>query len=321
MTTRRYLLGALILLLPTLLLVTAINFVIIRLAPGNPAILLAGPDATVAQVQAIQTQLGLDRPVLVQLAIYYRTLLSGDLGYSFSFRQPVAAILLPRLLNTALLGGTALVISVLVGSALGIAAACKPEGVFDRLGVAGSVVLYSTPSFLLGVVLILTFSVTFRLLPTEGMFTLGRGWADPGSLGDVLRHMVLPVATLSIPSIALFARMIRSSMIEVIGQDYITLARSKGLGERSVILRHALRNALLGSVTLIGLAVANLLIGSTVVETVFSWPGMGRLMYESVGLRDYNLLLGGFIVFSLAQLMASFVTDVLYTRLDPRVRY
>ncbi len=128
MTTRRYLLGALILLLPTLLLVTAINFVIIRLAPGNPAILLAGPDATVAQVQEIQTQLGLDRPVLVQLAIYYRTLLSGDLGYSFSFRQPVAAILLPRLLNTALLGGTALVISVLVGSALGIAAACKAGG-------------------------------------------------------------------------------------------------------------------------------------------------------------------------------------------------
>lgn len=321
MVTTRYLGAVLLLLLPTLLLVTTINFVIVRLAPGDPAVLLAGPDATPAQVFQIRQTLGLDGPIVEQLIRYFAQLLKGDFGYSYTFKQPVMDILLPRMANTLLLSGTAFLIALPAGVAIGVWSATRPGGIADRIGIAASVIIYAMPSFLIGVLMILAFAVKWRLFPTEGKFSLGMDWQVPGALADLIRHMVLPAMTLALPNIALFARMTRSSMLEVVKQDFIVLARSKGISERRVYLSHALRNALMSVVTLVGLAVSNLLMGSAIIETVFSWPGMGKLMYEAVTLRDYNILLGGFIVFSLVQLVSSIVTDFLYTRLDPRVRY
>jgi peptide/nickel transport system permease protein len=321
MVTTRYLGAVLLLLLPTLLLVTTINFVIVRLAPGDPAVLLAGPDATPAQVFQIRQTLGLDGPIVEQLIRYFAQLLKGDFGYSYTFKQPVMDILLPRMANTLLLSGTAFLIALPAGVAIGVWSATRPGGIADRIGIAASVIIYAMPSFLIGVLMILAFAVKWRLFPTEGKFSLGMDWQAPGALADLIRHMVLPAMTLALPNIALFARMTRSSMLEVVKQDFIVLARSKGISERRVYLSHALRNALMSVVTLVGLAVSNLLMGSAIIETVFSWPGMGKLMYEAVTLRDYNILLGGFIVFSLVQLVSSIVTDFLYTRLDPRVRY
>lgn len=321
MATTRYLRTVLLLLLPTLLLVTAINFVLVRLAPGDPAVMLAGADATPTQVAQIRQSLGLNGSIVEQLVRYYARLLRGDFGYSYTFKQPVMDILLPRMANTLLLSGTAFVIALAAGIGLGIWSATRPGGIADRIGVAASVVIYAMPSFLIAVLAILLFAVTWRIFPTEGMFSLGMDWQTPGAFSDLIRHMILPALTLALPNIALFARMTRSSMLEVVKQDFIVLARSKGISERRVYLVHGLRNALMGVVTLVGLAVSNLLMGASIIETVFSWPGMGKLMYDAVTLRDYNILLGGFIVFSLVQLLSSVIVDFLYTRLDPRVRY
>lgn len=321
MATTRYLRSVLLLLLPTLLLVTIINFVLVRMAPGDPAVLIAGPDATLAQVEQIRESLGLNGSIIDQLLAYFGKLIVGDFGYSYTFKQPVMDILLPKMGNTLLLSGIAFIFSLVVGVGLGILSATRPGGIADRIGVATSVIIYAMPSFLIGVLAIMIFAVNWRWFPTEGMFSLGMKWGKEGAFGDLVRHIVLPAATLALPNIALFARMTRSSMLEVIKQDYIVLARSKGLNERAVYIRHGFRNALMSVVTLIGLAVSNLLMGSAIVETVFSWPGMGKLMYDAVTLRDYNILLGGFIVFSLVQLLSSLITDIVYTRLDPRVRY
>lgn len=321
MSTARYVVISLLLLVPTLILVTTVNFVILHIAPGDPAIMLAGPQATPDEVAHIRAELGLDAPLWRQLALYYARVIQFDFGTSVTFNRPVFELLIPRLNNTLILTGTALLVSVLLGTVLGVLAARRPGGAFDQLLVLSSVFFYSIPTFLLGVITILLFGVAWRALPVQGMLSLGIEWGDPRYFPDLARHMVLPVTALALPTAALFARMTRGSMLEVVRQDYITLARSKGCTERSVYFRHALPNALLAVVTLLGLSIRNLLMGSAVVETVFAWPGLGRMMYESVQLRDYNILMGGFILFSLVQILTSILTDIVYTIIDPRIRY
>lgn len=273
------------------------------------------------EIEETRTKLGLNRPIPEQLGIYYVNLLQGDLGHSYFLGMDVGSILFSKLPKTLLLTVTAFLLALPLGVLLGVIAAKNHNGRIDVVISSGSVTAYSVPTFWLGLMALLIFGVKWNLVPIQGMVSVDIKPGDPNYLLDLLQHLVLPAVVLAIPNVALFSRIMRASMIEVIKQDYITLARSKGCTEQAIYFKHALRNALLSVVTLAGVSIRKLVMGSALVEVVFSWPGMGRLMYESVLERDYPLLSGGLLVFSLVQMISSVVVDVSYTLLDPRIRY
>ncbi len=322
MSLKIYVLKRLFHAVPLILCVIVFNFILIHVAPGDPVQSLVGefpaPEAYVAEVRKA---FGLDKPLLVQLLLYIRNVASGDLGFSFYYRQPVLHVILERIPATLQLMIPALLFSAIVGVLLGILSSRKPYSLLDNTISTAALVGYCVPAFWLGQMLMLVFSIKLGWLPAQGLGTLGLELTGLAALGDRLSHLLLPVLALSIRHVAINARMMRGSMLEVSYEDFITLARSKGLEEKKIIIRHMLPNALLPVVTIIGLDVGFLFTGSVLVETVFGWPGIGRLMYESIVKRDYPVLMGNFLITTILVVIVNLIVDLIYVWLDPRVKY
>jgi peptide/nickel transport system permease protein len=318
----RYVLRRLLQAIPVILGVVILNFLLLQLAPGDAATVLAGEagGAPAEYVQALRERFGLDKPVAVQLALYVKNIVSLDLGYSFRNQSPVLPLILARLSATLLLMGTTLVLSIGGGVLLGLLAAVWVRTWKDHLISVAAIIAYAMPLFWIGLMLILLFAVKLDWLPTSGMEDAAAFYVGPERIVDIARHLVLPAITLSLFYMALYARMMRATMLEQRGLDYVTTARAKGLTERQITLRHMVRNALMPVVTVAGVQVGGLLGGSVVVESVFAWPGLGQLAFQSLFARDLNLLLGIFFISSCLVVLVNIVVDVVYVLLDPRVR-
>lgn len=278
-------------------------------------------DASAEYIDDLRREFGLDQPLWVQFWLYVAKVAQFDLGYSLRFRAPVLDLILGRLPATLLLMGTALIISSLLGVLLGVLAARRPYGAVDNTATVAALAGYSMPVFWLGQLMLLLFSLQLGWFPTQGMYSLrapSEGW---GRVLDIAHHLVLPAACYSIYNLALVFRLTRVKMQETLALDFITTARAKGLAESRVVLVHALRNALLPVITVIGLNFGFMLAGSVLTETVFAWPGMGRLLYEAIGARDYPVLMGLFTVLSVMVIAANVLTDIAYAIVDPRVVY
>jgi peptide/nickel transport system permease protein len=297
-----------------------ITFLLIHLAPGDPIGILAGDRSTPQYQAMLRQQLGLDQALPVQLVRYLGRLAHGDLGYSFTYQAPVTAVILSRLPATLLLMGTSLVVATVGGTWIGVRTAVGRDRPAWNLATIASLIGYSVPPFWLGQVLILLFGVTLGWFPILGM-TSRLGATGLAHVGDVAWHLVLPALTLGLIELALISRLTRSAMIEVLDQDYIVAARGKGLKRRRVIYRHALRNALLPVITVFGLELGWLVAGFVVVETVFSWPGLGRLTFDAINARDYPVITGLFILVTFTVVVANLLTDLVYLVVDPRIRY
>jgi peptide/nickel transport system permease protein len=322
-TLRVYVLKRLLQSIPLAFFVMAINFVIIHAAPGDPITYLYGASADVSaeQMDRLRAQLGLDRPLYVQFAYYLRTLLGGDLGFSVINRKPVLDLILERVPATVVLMSAAFVFSVVAGALWGVMSAVRARTSIDYAATVVSLFGYSMPTFWLGLILILVFSLQLGWFPTMGMVTLGADRTGFAGLLDVLHHLVLPTITLGTFYVATYARLIRSSMLEVLGQEFITAAWAKGLPGRAVHYKHALRNALLPVITIVGLQIGFMFAGAVLTETIFAWPGMGSLTYQAILQRDYALLMGLFLIVSVGVILMNLVTDLVYTVVDPRIRY
>lgn len=300
--------------IPVLFVVSVLTFLILWLVPGDVSAELGGSDATPEQIQRIREQVGLDKPIWDRALIWYGNLLQGDLGHSWLLNRSVKDAVLERLPVTLSLSALALVVSVICGMLLGVLAAMRHNTWIDRSAMVAALLGLSVPDFWLGVVLIILFGVSLGWLPTGGYVAFSEdiiGWA---------RSMALPAMTLAITHMGIVARMTRSSMLDVLGQDYIRTARAKGLPRRRIIFRHALRNAMVPVLTTIGVSTGVLLSGAVVIETVFSLPGVGRLIVGSIQRRDFPIIQGGLLVTAAVFVFVNIVVDVLYGYFDPRIR-
>ena len=306
---------------PTVLLISVVSFLVLQLTPGDIVDVLAGEAgaATPEYVTMLRERFGLDRPVVMQLGHYLWRLAHLDLGFSFRHNTTVVQLIMGRLPATLLLMTVSIALAVLAGLVLGVLAARHVNRPVDgAIGVA-ALLSYATPTFWIGLMLIVLFSVKLGWLPTGGMMTIGATLSPAARVLDVARHLVLPAVSLALFYAAIYTRLMRAAMLEVASHDYVRTAHAKGLTERRVAVRHVLRNALLPLVTMVGVQVGSLLGGSVLVESVFTWPGLGRLAFETVQQRDYNLLLGILFMSSLLVIAINLVVDVLYAVLDPRI--
>jgi peptide/nickel transport system permease protein len=309
--------------IPLILAVIVFNFVLIHVAPGDPtAIMIQGSgqvSATPEFIQGVKARYGLDRPLQEQLMIYVGNVLRGDLGYSFFRSKPVVDVILERVPATLLLVVTSEFAAIVVGTLLGVVSVRKFASRTDAGIQIASSVMYSMPAFWTGLVLLLVFSFQLRLFPSSGIMSpVGE---NRGSSVDVLQHLFLPFLALFISEVPIFIRTARSSVLEVLHEDFVTTFRAIGLPENRVLFKHALKNALLPTITVAGMLLGFVLTGAVFVETVFGWPGLGRTMYEAVIMRDYPLLMGMFIFVSVCVIGAVLITDILYVYVDPRVKY
>jgi peptide/nickel transport system permease protein len=297
------------------------NFVLIHAAPGDPIYVLAGQSGDAAYYSEMRARFGLDRPLLEQFGRYIVNVLSGDFGYSFAYRQPVFQVIVARLPATLLLSMAGLTVATALGLWLGMVSACHADSPLDYLISAGTLIGYSMPAFWLGQVLLILFAGGLGLFPVQGMTTARVSYRGFTYVLDVLWHLVLPAMTLGLLQLALVSRLTRTGLLEVLGEDYVRTARAKGLGPRAILYRHALRNALLPVVTVVGGHVGTLLAGAVLTEIIFAWPGLGRLLYDATLSRDYPLLMALFLVVSASVIVINLLTDLAYTVLDPRIRY
>jgi ABC-type dipeptide/oligopeptide/nickel transport system permease component len=310
-----YLLRRLLLMLPVAFLVTVGVFTLIHLTPGDPALILLGEDRTPEAIAAIHHRLGLDQPLYVQYLIWLGNLAHGDLGRSITTHQPVLTAITERLPATVELGALALLWSLLVAIPLGTIAAVRRGSLIDHLAAGITVGGVSIPNFFIGIVLIFVLSVTLRIFPFGGYVPFSE---DPY---ENLRHVLLPAIALGTAGAAINMRFTRSSMIEVLNNDYIRTARAKGASWRRVVFIHALRNALIPVVTIVGLQIGGIIEGAVVTETVFTWPGVGRLVVESIFDRDYTVVQGVVLLAAFSYLFANLLVDFVYAWLDPRISY
>jgi peptide/nickel transport system permease protein len=304
-------------MIPVAFLVTIAVFVLVRLAPGDPALAFAGEDKTPATIAAIREELGLDQPMPVQYVAWVTRAAQGDLGRSFQTKQRVLEAIWERLPATLELGATALVISVVVALVVGILSAINRNSVVDLVATSVTLAGVSFPSFFLGIVLILLFAFVIpgRIFPPGGYVALAE---DPW---ENVRRLVLPAITLATASTAVNLRQVRSSLLDVFGQEYVRTARAKGLRERTVIARHALKNALIPVVTLIGIQIGAIIEGAFITEQIFSWPGIGRLAVQAIPSGDYPVVQGVVLVSAFSFMFSTLIVDVLYAFLDPRISY
>jgi len=301
--------------IPVLAIVAVLVFLMLPLTPGDPAAILAGDAANTEQIAQIRAGLGLDRPIVVQFGIWAGKLLSGDLGESFYYKQQVTALIAQRIEPTLSLAALTIVIAVLVSVPLGVLAAWRFGSAFDRLLMGFSVMGFSVPVFVLAYILIWLVSLKLGWLPVQGYQRLADGF------WPYLRHLLLPSITLSIVYVALIARVTRASVLESLGEDYIRTARAKGLPEARVLVRHALANAAVPIVTVIGIGIALLIGGVVVTESVYAIPGLGRLTVDAVLARDFPTIQGLILFFSFVYVLINLLVDLSYVLLDPRIRY
>ncbi|CAB3692470.1 MAG: ABC transporter permease [Achromobacter sp.] len=301
--------------IPVMLVVATVVFLLLRLAPGDPARIIAGDMASEQAVSEVRAQMGLDQPLLTQYALAMGALLKGDLGASIISREPVATLIGQRLGPTLALALCAILLTVCAAIPLGVFSAWWHRRLIDRVTLAVTVLAFSVPAFVVGYLLILVFSVKLNWLPVQGYAGLAAGFVT------FLYHMVLPTVTLATVFVALITRITRGSMLEVLGEDFVRTARAKGVPERYVLYRHALRNAAVPIVTVIGLALTTLISGVVVTETIFNIPGVGRLIVDAVLARDYPVVQGTILFFSFVYVFINLAIDLLYVVLDPRIRY
>ena len=315
-----YIVRRLLQAIPLILLVLVINFVILHVAPGDPVsfFVQGGTGATLEFVESIRKQFGLDKPLGVQLAIFLKNMFRGDLGYSLYYQDSVIRVIWERMPVTFLLVGLSMLFAAVGGIGLGVLAGKRPYSTIDRINTVVAVLGYSIPVFWFGQMLIILFAVNLKILPTGGIpiAALGRG-----GFVDWCRSLVLPVIALGVVQLALIARITRANMLEILGADYVTSARAKGVRESVITVKHALRNAILPVVTVISVNFGFVLTGAMLTETVFTWPGLGRMMLDSLMRRDYPVLMGLLIVMSVGVVILNLLTDLLYAYLDPRIVY
>jgi len=306
--------------IPLIMVIICINFAIMHLAPGDPVdFLVSGMEGASSEyVRMLKTKYGFDRPLIDQLLIYLLNIMQGDFGYSFYYHDSVFSVIMSRLSATLLLTFASLLIELL-GVYLGVLASKKPYSLTDNAVTLLTLVTFNMPYFWLGMILILFFGLYLGAFPISGMSTIGTTGLDYHL--SVAWHLTLPAVTLGLGRLALYTRYTRASMLEVLREDYITTAWAKGCSERLVYYKHALRNALIPIVTIVMLRMPMLFTGATLVETVFGWPGLGRLFYEAIFRRDFNLLMAEFILVSILTIAFNLLADVCYAYLDPKVRY
>jgi peptide/nickel transport system permease protein len=332
---RRYAIRRSLTIVPVLLGVSVLVFSFIHLIPGDPALTMLGERATPEKVAEVRARLGLDRPIWRQYVLYIGNALQGDLGVSIVRGDPVARDLLRRFPATVELAVAAIVVAIALGVPIGVASAVWRNSPLDSLARLGALGGVSMPIFWLGLVLAWVFGVELRLLPTGFRLTSGTEYVpwtnfvildaalqgDWPTLADALRHLILPAVALATIPLAVIARMTRASMLEVLSREYIRTAEAKGLSRRAVVLKHALRNALLPVLTVIGLQVGRLLAGAILTETIFSWPGIGLWVYESIESRDYAIVQGVSLFIAVIVVSVNLLTDVLYAAVDPRIKF
>ncbi len=317
-----YVIRKVLITIPLIFGVFVFNFILIHTAPGGPLLDLANPlRITAAAKEQIIREFGFNEPLPEQFFVYISNALHGNLGVSFYYREPVTEVIFQRIPATLLLTGTSAVLSFIIGTLLGVLAASRPRSIIDRFVSGVSMFGYTVPVFWLGIIFLEIFASYYHIFPAGGIHSLNAPTNFFGNLEDLIWHMILPVATLTITSIAPFALFTRAGMIDALGKDYILTAKAKGAGSFRVLFRHALRNALLSVMTVFGLTLAFLLAGTTLVETVFSWPGIGLLMFTSVVARDYPVLLGIFLIIAVSVFVANLATDIVYAFLDPRIAF
>jgi len=315
----RYALFRILQIFPVLLVITIIVFGLMQLAPGDPfdQLILANPNITSEEIQHMKAVYGLDKPIYIQYLRWVGQVVQGNLGYSRLYRRSVVSLLPDRLANTLVLTSLSLLVSVLIAIPIGVYSGLKQYSWADYALSIFAFVGISLPVFCSGLLLILVFSVTLEWLPPGGHYSL-----EPGaSLLEKARYLILPVIVLSLFSTASWMRYMRSSILEIIHQGYIVTARAKGLKQRVVVLRHALRNALIPVVTLMTLSVPHLISGAVITENIFSWPGMGRLIFDSLMNNDYSLAMAIFLIFATGVALFNLVADLLYAVIDPRITY
>lgn len=310
-----YVLSRLLAVVPVMAVVALVVFSLLYLSPGDPAAVLAGDQATLEDIAKLRAALGLDRPFLARFAAWVGGVLQGDLGTSVFSNRPVSGLILQRLEPTVALTVSALVLAVVIAVPLGVVAAWKAGGGIDRFAMGFAVIGFSMPVFMLSYLLILLFSVKLRLLPVQGYAPIGDG------IVPFLRHLALPSLALALVYAALIARITRAAMLDVLGQDYVRTARAKGLATPAVLLLHALKNAAIPIVTVIGIGFALLVSGVVVTETVFNIPGVGRLTVDAIIRRDYPVIQGVILVFSAVYVLINLLVDLSYALFDPRIRY
>ena len=307
-------------MIPTLLIISLLLFKVIDLAPGNFLDTKVNPNMTVEKLEQLKEVYGFDKPFGERYVNWLKKAVKGDFDESLKLRQPVSEIIKDYAWNSFVLAGTAFLLSILIAIPLGIVCATKQYSFADKATTILTFVSISLPSFLLGLMLINAFSLKIKLFPIGGMTTAGSSLTGAAHYKDVLIHMVLPVVSLTILQAGSLIRYVRTAMLEVINQDYIITARAKGLKEKVVIYKHALRNGLIPVITYIGMSLPGLFAGALITETIFVWPGIGRIGYEAILNRDYTLLMGFNMFMAVLTLMGNLLSDILYAVVDPRIK-
>ncbi|SFP89801.1 ABC transporter permease [Variovorax sp. 770b2] len=322
MGTLRYAASRLLQAIGLVLAVVVLNFVLVHAAPGDPVETIAGASGGMSPelMAQLRTQYGLDKPLPVQLGVYLGKVARGDLGYSYFFNLPVTDMIAERVPATLLLVLSSVLLAFVAGTALGVLSSRKPNGWLSQFITVLSLVGFAAPVFWLGIMLVILLASVFPILPVAGMRSIDSTGGGLKDVLDVAHHLVLPTLTLSLVYLAQYSRLARSSMLDVLGSDFIRTARAKGLADRVVLYKHALRNALLPVVTVLGLQFGNVLAGAILVETVFNWPGLGRLAFESVLRRDYPTILGVLLFSSVVVVVMNQLTDLCYRFIDPRIK-
>ncbi len=317
----RYVIRRLIQAIPIILAIIVLNFFLLNMAEGDAVDVLAGEagSATPEYMAELRAKFGLDQPLPVQLLVYLKNIVSLDLGYSFRHDMPVSILIVDRFWPTLLLMVSTIILAIGFGILLGLLAAINLNTWKDAVISVFALITYATPLFWVGLMMIVVFSINLRWFPTSGMENIAAFYEGFDRFVDITHHLVLPTITLSLFYLALYTRLMRASMLEQYGQDYVVTARAKGLPERRITFGHVLRNALLPVVTMAGVQVGALIGGSVIVESVFAWPGLGMLAFESLFARDLNLLLGIFLISSVLVVVVNLIVDIIYCFLDPRI--
>jgi peptide/nickel transport system permease protein len=314
----KYIIKRVIQAIPLLLIITIITFAIINFAPGDPVRMFINPESEAdVDLDSIRAQYGLDKPIHIRYFVWLGNILKGDFGISYYYKKPVMDLIMEYLPNTVLLSFTSLLLAIIIAIPAGVWSAVKKNSNVDYFFSTFSLIGVSIPNFWYGIMLIVFFGLTLGWLPTSGM----RSNMDEFDLMDRIKHLILPTIVLATSSMASKLRFMRSSMLESIGQDYVKTARSKGLSEGKVLFKHAFRNALLPIITMLGFWIPSLVSGSAITETIFAWPGIGRLLINANFTRDYPIIMAELVITSTMVIIGSLVADILYAIVDPRIKY
>ncbi len=319
---KQYVLKKVLQSLVTIFFVIVFNYFLFRIMPGNPlSMIMRNPRASAEAIERTKELFGLGQPWYMQFFIYLGNLFEGDLGLSFIHKRPVIEVVWSRIMPTIIMVGLAQILSIVVGILMGVISAWKRGTKVDVIALSFSLITYSVPTFWLGIILIAIFSIGLRLFPTSGMLTPGRTFYNTLSMiRDYASHLFLPVLTLSLVLIGEYALTMRNTLLDVLTEDYMTTAKAKGFDDNYIIKKHAIPNAMLPMITLIAINMGLIIGGTIQVETIFSWPGLGRLMYEALNGRDYPLLQGIFLLITISVILANLIADITYSYLDPRVK-